>query len=88
MTDDSAVVLDTGATANLVSVRRLTHSNSLLGEMGLPRVTTHPAMARFKFGEGRMGDVRSAAEITVGIAGANGNFTVFVLDADTPALLR
>ena len=58
------------------------------GNMGLPRVSTYPAQARFEFGDGRMGDVRFAANITVGIAGAEGNFTAFVLDADIPASLR
>ena len=35
-----------------------------------------------------MGDVRFAADITVGVAGSKGNFAAFVWDAETPALLR
>ena len=35
-----------------------------------------------------MGDVRFAADITVGVAVAKGDFAAFVLDADIPALLR
>ena len=87
MRDDSVVVLDTGATANLVCFRWLSHHNSLLEQQGLPRVLTYPAQARFKFGDGRTGNVCFAADITVGIAGAKGAFTAFALDADIPALL-
>ena len=87
MRNDSVVVLDTGATANLVCFRWLGHHNTLLEQQGLPRVPTYPAQARFKFGDGRTGDVCFAADITVGIAGAKGTFTAFVLDADIPALL-
>ena len=87
MRNDSVVVLDTGATANLVCFRWLSHHNALLEQRGLPRVSTYPAQARFKFGDGRTGDVCFAADITVGIAGTKGTFTAFVLDADIPALL-
>ena len=41
----------------------------------------------FKFGDGRMGEVCHAADITVGVAGFKGAFTAFVLDSDIPALL-
>ena len=57
-------------------------------KVGLPRVSTYPAQARFKLGDCRTGDVEFAADITVGIAGAKGNFTAFVLAADIPAFLR
>ena len=87
MRNDSVVVLDTGATANLVCFRWLAHHNTLLEQQGISRVPTYPAQARFKFGDGRTGDVCFAADITVGIAGAKGTFTAFVLDADIPALL-
>ena len=57
MRDDSAVVLDTGATANLACFRWLSRRNSLPEQKGFPRVLTYPAQARFKFGDGRSGNV-------------------------------
>ena len=44
--------------------------------------------ARFKFGHGRMGDMRFVADITVGIAASTGNFTAFISAANIPALQR
>ena len=88
MAKDSAVILDTGLTASIVCSRRLAHRNSPIGNMGLPRVTTYPGQARFKFEDVRIGDVHLAADITVGIAGSTGNFAAFSFDAEIPALLR
>ena len=85
--EGSVGILDAGATANLVCVRWLTHHDSFLGKMGLPRGPTNPAKARLKFGGGRMGDARFAADITAGIAVCGSNFTASVLDAYTPAFL-
>ena len=45
-------------------------------------------MARFKFGGGRIGEVKYAADTKVGFAGRRGVSTAFVLEADIPALLR
>ena len=45
-------------------------------------------MARFKCGDGRVGEVRHAADIKVGSAGCRGAFMVFVSEAEMPALLR
>ena len=73
MKEDSVVILDTGATANLVCFRRSTQNNSLLSKLGLPRVATSPAQARFKFGGGRMGGARFAADIAVAIASTQGD---------------
>ena len=50
--EDSVAVLDAGAAANLGRFRRL--GTLLLEELGLPRVSTYPAYARFKFGDGRL----------------------------------
>ena len=83
----SVVILDTGATANLVRFKWLPHHNELLSRRGLPRVDSYPAHAIFKFGDGRVGEVCHAADITVGVAGFKGTFTAFVLDSDIPALL-
>ena len=88
MKEDSVVTLDTGATANPLRFRWPKTHNSMLGKIGLPRVTTYPSQARFEFGDGRMGDVRFAADITVGTAGAEGSFVAVVLDVDPPALSR
>ena len=85
--NDSVVILDTGATANLVCFNWLSHHNDLLARRGLPKVVSYPARAMFKFGDGRVGEVCHAADIAVGVAGFKGAFTAFVLDSDVPALL-
>ena len=85
MKEGSVATLETGAAANLVCFRRLTHHNSPMGKVGLPRVETYPAKARLKFGGGRIGDARFAADITAAIAGARRNFTALVLDVGAPA---
>ena len=84
---NSVVILDTGATANLASFRWLARRNSIPGEMGPRRVATYPAQARFTFAGSRMGDVRFAADIAAGIAGAKSNSAASVSDTDIPALL-
>lgn len=85
--NDSVVIMDTGATANLVCFNWLSHHKYLLARRGLPKVDSYPAHAMFKFGDGRLGEVCHAADITVGVAGVKGTFTAFVLDSDIPALL-
>ena len=49
---------------------------------------SYPARARFKFGEGRFGEARNAADSPAGIVGGRGKFAAFFLGADIPALLR
>ena len=51
-------------------------------------VSPHPASARFRFGNGRLGDVRHTAVATVGNAGNKGDFTAFAPQADMAASLR
>ena len=85
--NNSVVILDAGATANLVCFNWLSHHNELLTRRGLPKVASYPAHAMFKFGGGRIGEVCHAADITVSVAGVKGAFTAFVLDSDIPALL-
>ena len=80
--------LDSGATANLVCFRWPEHHNRLLERRGMQRVYVYQSKARFCFGDGRVGAVRRAADILVGVAGNTGKFTAFVLDAGIPALLR
>ena len=53
---------------------------------GLPAVTTYPAQATFKFGDGRTADVCHPADITVEAAGIKGKFKAFVSDSDIPSL--
>ena len=71
-----------------IRARRPTSRASDLRKMGAPEVSTYPAMARFKFGGGRFGGVRYAADIKTVIAGRRGAFTSFALGADIPGLLR
>ena len=82
------VVLNPGATANLVCSRWPARHNRILDWRGIPRVTTYPSKARSRFADGRLGEVRHAADIPVAIAGYRGMRTAFVLEADIPALLR
>ena len=68
----SVVVLDTGATANLVCRSWLVNRNLFLERLGMEKVHPYPSAARFKFGDGRIGEVQYAANISVGIAGCKG----------------
>ena len=71
----SVAVLHTGAAANLACFRRLARRNRILDRKGPLRVSTCPACARIKFGIGRAGEVRRAADVPVGNAGKLGKFT-------------
>ena len=83
----SKVILDTGASANLVGAGWLNNHNSILKALGRPPAKIMPAFARSRYGDGRVGDVRRAASIPIAIAGATGHFMANVVDADVPALL-
>ena len=85
---DSVVVLCAGASSNLVCFIWPGNHDSHLREMGSPKVGPYPTMARFKFGDVRVGEVRYAADIKVGIAGRRGAIAAFFLDAEIPASLR
>ena len=87
---ESAIVavLRAGSAANLFCFRILGRHNRILRREGLSRVSTYPASARLKFGDGRLLEVRHAAYIPVGIAGNKGMFSAFALEADIPAVLR
>ena len=71
------------ATAIPVCFRWLGFHNRILQLRGYQRVATYSDL-----GDGRPGDVRRAANSSVGIAGNRSTLTAFVLGADTPALLR
>ena len=75
-----------GAKANLVCRHYLRRHNELLVNRSFPAVTTYPAQATLKFGNGRTGEVCHAVDITVGAAGIKGRSTAFVSDSDIPAL--
>ena len=76
------MILDTGATANLVCFRWLRRHNAILQAKGSDPVTTYPAQATFRFGDGGTGEVSHAADIPVGAAGVKGEFTAFVSESD------
>ena len=85
---DSAVFLDTGATANLACSRWLEHHGRILPRKGYQRATTFLASARYRFGDGRHVGVRHAADILVNIAGSGGKFNATAPGAAISALLR
>ena len=82
------MVLDNGAASNLPCFRASGNRNLLSGRTGARRVSTFPACVCFKFGDGRLGDVRFAAYSPAGIAGCRGTLAAFALVADIPAILR
>ena len=61
-------------------------SQIALGKHGFLRVSTHPACARFKFGDARLSEKRFAAYIPAGIAGRKGALTALLQGANVPAL--
>ena len=84
--EDSAVVLDTGATADLVCFRWLDHHDRPLEQHGVRSGPAGPSNARFCFGDGRVGDVRYAADTPARVAGIQGKFSASCRGADIPAL--
>ena len=85
---DSVVVLDAGPTASNLVFRWLGRHRRMLERQCFPPVSTFLAYARFKFGNGRRGEVRRAADIPVGIGGVTGELTAVALEAGIPASLR
>ena len=81
------VVLDTGATANLARRAWLANHNQFLERLGIEKAHLYPSAARYKFGDGRIGEVQYAANITGGVAGCKGSLTALVMDDEIPALL-
>ena len=65
---ESLAVLDTGSTANSVCYKWLGNRNLFLGKQGFARAGSYPSAAQFKFGAGRIGEVKRAADIIVGMA--------------------
>ena len=85
--ETSVVFLGTGAADKLVRFKSLRNRNSLVGKQWLHRVSTYTPSARLKFSNGRLGEARNAADITVGVAGCGGALTAFASEVDIPALL-
>ena len=88
MREDRVAVLDSGAAADLERFRQLGNHNLPSRAKGSRRISTCPACAPLKFGDGRLREVLCAADITLGVAGPSGRLTAFVLEADSPAVLR
>ena len=82
------VPFDHIAAAISVRFRRLGHHYRLPEGEGCQRVSTFPASARFRFGDGCLGEVRRGAGLPAGIAGGKRKFPALVLDSDIPTLLR
>ena len=60
-----------------------TGAAGVFGALRLPH-----ACARFKFGDGCLGEVRRAAAIPAKIAGDRGKFATFAPEVDYPVFLR
>ena len=73
---DSVVVLDTVAAAKVVCFRALGRRESVSGKWGIQPAQPLPAQVRLKFGDGRLAEVRRAADIPAGLSGGRRNFTV------------
>ena len=63
MVAGSGAVVDTGAAPNSVCFKWLEHRAEILERKEVPRAETHPVRARFKLGDGRLREVRRAADI-------------------------
>ena len=85
---ESLAVLGTVAAAISACFGWLNPPAAMLERVGVPIAKPYPACARFKFGDGRMGDVRFTSETPAGIAGGRGKFTSLLLGADIPATPR
>lgn len=85
---ESAAALNTGVTANLARFKWLRRRAAVLARFGIPIPRPYPTCAICKFENGRMGDVRFAADAPVRIAGCRGTFTAFLAGPDIPALFR
>ena len=75
--EDSVAVPDTGAAANSACFTLLKRHKSVFERC-----------AKFKFGVGRMGGIRFAADVPAGIAVCPISLPFFLVDADMPALRR
>ena len=84
---DSVVIIDTGASANLVGADWLEKRNLILQSIGRPQAGVREASASFRYGDGRTGDVHKAAITPISIAGCTGQVMAYVVGAEIPALL-
>ena len=87
----SAVVLDTGDTANLVFSKWLDPYNSVLGKWAVAPADPFPARVRSKFVGRSLGKARFSADVPAflpRLAGVRGIFAAFLPEAATAAVLR
>ena len=73
----SVVGLDAAAAANLGRRAWIENHNGFLERQGMEKVALYQSAARFKFGDGRIGEVQFAANIAVGTAGCMGHLYYF-----------
>ena len=83
----SAVIIDTGASANPVGARWPNNHNAILRSLGRDEAKGAPASASFRYGDGHVGIVHKAAIVPMATMGRTGHFVAYVADADIPALL-
>ena len=83
-----AAAPDTDAAVNSVRFVWFGRHSSILESWGVPRAEPFPATTGFQFGDGRLGEVRSAEETPGGHAGGRCEIPAFVTEADIPATLR
>ena len=83
----SKVILDTVALANLVGADWLNNRNAIPNALGRPQAKITPALASFRCGDGRVGDVHRAAIIPIAIVVYTRHFMAYVADNDIPVLL-
>ena len=73
--------------ANLACSTWPNHHSSVRQKSGAPTARPNPAFARFKFANGRMSNVRFAANAPSGFTGRRGAFATFLDGEGIPALL-
>ena len=82
----SAVIIDTGTSANLAAANWLRNRDAILKALGRPLPKITPAFASFRYGDGRVSDVHWAAILPFATVGYAGHFMAYVVEADIPAL--
>ena len=85
--EDGVVALGAGATANLVYFSRLARHNRILERHRVPRVTSYPSQSRFRFGYWRLGELRRAADIPVGITGKSSGYRCVCAGRGRPSVI-
>ena len=79
---DVAAFPDTASDGNLARYTWPGRRKNISERRGMSRAETYHACAPFKFADGRLGKVRCAPDISVGIACSRGRYTASELEAD------